>query len=154
MICYRITRIKYADQPLSGEGARRFGGRWNSPGTAVVYAAQSKELAILELLVHWNHYALIPEMVLTAYEISDSLTFSKPEFLPTGWDDPMFYHPQTQKFGDKFVKDHKTLCAIVPSVIVPTSHNIIINPGHPDAEGITIKQSPFQFDPRLTTGLK
>jgi len=36
---------------LDGEGERKVGGRWNSPGRAVVYMAQSVALAVLENLV-------------------------------------------------------------------------------------------------------
>ena len=37
---------------FTGEGARRYGGRWNSPGTAVVYLSAHLSLAALEIMVH------------------------------------------------------------------------------------------------------
>lgn len=35
-----------------GDGAKLYGGRWNSPDLAVVYGSQHKSLAVLEQLVH------------------------------------------------------------------------------------------------------
>src|SRR5277367_1816939 len=50
MIAWRLCRRPFA--VLDGEGARRFGGRWNSPGRPVVYLADHPALAVLEVLVH------------------------------------------------------------------------------------------------------
>jgi RES domain-containing protein len=47
---FRVCRARYAR--LDGAGGRHVGGRWNSPGRAVVYMAESIALAVLENLVH------------------------------------------------------------------------------------------------------
>jgi RES domain-containing protein len=39
---------------FDGEGAATFGGRWNSPGRRVIYAAQTYAGAMLEVLVNAN----------------------------------------------------------------------------------------------------
>ncbi len=39
MVVWRVTRRAHAEQPLTGEGARRFGGRWNHVGTSLVYTS-------------------------------------------------------------------------------------------------------------------
>ena len=52
VVTYRVCRRIYAR--LDGEGARKVGGRWNSPGRAVVYMAQSVAFAVLENLVHMS----------------------------------------------------------------------------------------------------
>ena len=49
---WRIVKTRYSADAFSGEGARLYGGRWNSPGVAMVYTAGSKSLATLEVLVH------------------------------------------------------------------------------------------------------
>ncbi|WPP52028.1 RES family NAD+ phosphorylase [Catalinimonas niigatensis] len=48
---YRITKSKYA-RDLSGTGAYLNGGRWNHPGTYILYTASSVALATLETLAH------------------------------------------------------------------------------------------------------
>lgn len=49
---WRIVKKKHRQEAFSGEGASRYGGRWNYRGTPVVYSSQSQALAALELLVH------------------------------------------------------------------------------------------------------
>lgn len=50
MLAYRLTRAKYTE--LDGQAAKLYGGRWNHPGCALVYAAESRSLAVLETRVH------------------------------------------------------------------------------------------------------
>ena len=52
MQVWRICRARYADESFTGRGARRFGGRWNSPGVPMVYCSSSLALAAIELFVH------------------------------------------------------------------------------------------------------
>ncbi len=52
VVAWRIVKRKHAKKAFTGEGARQFGGRWNSPGVAIVYTAESQSLAALEILVH------------------------------------------------------------------------------------------------------
>ena len=60
MLAWRLCRAPFAD--LSGEGARRYGGRWNRPGRPIVYAASSAALAVLEVRVHLDlPPALLPD---------------------------------------------------------------------------------------------
>ena len=149
MICYRIVRKKYESRPLSGEGARMYGGRWNSKGTEVVYAAESLELAMLEMLVHWTHYSLVPEMVWFRFQLPDSDRVPEPVELPDGWKNPIQYDSVTQQFGDQFVQESRSLYARVPSVLVPTGRNILINPMHVDAGKIQIEVDELDLDPRF-----
>ena len=60
MRLWRLCRRPHAD--LSGDGARMFGGRWNSPGRAMVYLAEHPALAALEVRVHLDlPFELLPE---------------------------------------------------------------------------------------------
>lgn len=52
MRAWRIVRWKHASSAFDGEGARLFGSRWTSPGVRVVFAAESRALAMLEMLAH------------------------------------------------------------------------------------------------------
>ena len=49
---WRIVPENQAASAFDGEGARLYGGRWNSVGVAMVYASQHKSLAALEVRVH------------------------------------------------------------------------------------------------------
>lgn len=55
MKAFRIFKTKYRDSWADGEGAFRFGGRWNTRGTRIIYAAESLSLAVLEMLVNLNN---------------------------------------------------------------------------------------------------
>ena len=70
---WRITKRKHTRHAFTGEGAREFGGRWNNPGTAIVYTAQSQSLAALEMLVHLDSSDLLEKYVLIGVEFDQSL---------------------------------------------------------------------------------
>src|SRR4051794_7793115 len=83
---WRITKRKHARNAFSGEGAREFGGRWNSQGVAIVYTAQSQSLAVLEMLVHLDSSDLLQKYVLIAVELEPSLVSRiSPAALPKHW---------------------------------------------------------------------
>lgn len=73
---YRVCRSRWA--LLDGEGARRVGGRWNSPGRPVVYMADSIALAVLENLVHLSRQDFPTGYVVIAARIPDDLADFKP----------------------------------------------------------------------------
>ena len=141
MRLWRLTRAAYAD--LNGEGARRYGGRWNSPGWAVVYAAAEAALAVLEVRVHLDlPLDLLPDDdVLLTIETGDP----RPEEGPA-LSDPI----ECRAYGDRWLTEQRSALLVVPSVIVPESRDVLMNPAHPDALGIHIVHSrPWTFDPRL-----
>ena len=65
LIAWRISRAAFAD--LSGTGARLYGGRWNSPGRAMIYAAEAAALAVLEVRVHLD---LTPDLLPDDYVLT------------------------------------------------------------------------------------
>ena len=76
MLVYRITNPKHTK--LDGEGARIYGGRWNHPGHPLVYAAESRSLAILETRVHLtatpkNYLCLVIEIPFEPDRKSDEI---------------------------------------------------------------------------------
>jgi RES domain-containing protein len=48
---WRIVAARFVEGAFSGEGARRFGGRWNRKGVPLVCTSGSQSLAMLEMLV-------------------------------------------------------------------------------------------------------
>jgi RES domain-containing protein len=147
---YRICDNKYADD-LSGQGARIYGGRWNSKGTAIIYTSGTKALAFLELLVHTSIYLLPKNLVLITISIPDKVKIKeyKIKELPDNW--RTYPAPvQTQMLGDNWTKSKQNLILKIPSVIIPSEYNYLFNPIHKDIKKISIvKKEKFEFDKRL-----
>ena len=147
---FRICNGKYEDD-LSGTGAKLYGGRWNSKGVPVNYFSSSKSLAVLELLVHSN-INLLPDnlKIITLFVPSEIKikTFNITE-LPENW--KTYPAPiQNQILGDEWLNSNKNLILKLPSVIIPTEYNYLINPNHKDIEKVKIIQKEnFRFDERL-----
>jgi len=139
MRLWRVARAAFAD--LSGEGARLYGGRWNSPGRPVVYTAENPALALLEVRVHLD---LGPELIPDDYVLIEIETGQA----SIGEGDPAALEPQA--LGDAWLAAGATALLRVPSFIAPRSFNVLVNPRHPDAAGIrVIATQPFDFDRRL-----
>lgn len=147
---WRIVKRKYAKMAFSGEGARVFGGRWNSPGFPVVYTAGSHSLAALEILVHLEAYELLNHYVVAEVEIDNSLiTECDPSLLPRNWraDPPP---AKTQAIGDEWLRERRSAVLQLPSAIIPSEAVLLLNPRHEDFAKIRFgKFEPFRFDPRL-----
>ena len=147
---YRILKRKFVRTAFSGEGARRYGGRWNSPGVSVVYTSGTIALAILEWRCHLTQWPT-PPAVLIEIEFEASLIWSPPK-LPAHWR----RYPSTKEntaVGDNWVKSGRSAVLRLPSALVPTDHeeyNYVLNPAHPDFKLIKIgKPQLFKPDPRL-----
>ena len=155
MELYRITQEKYADD-LSGNGARLYGGRWNSEGLYAVYTSASRALALLETLAHVPAKMLQEKNYLLAtFTLPDTI---KPEAidkdkLTAGWDDPDT-RPVTKKMGDNFLRGKSSLILMVPSVLMPEENNYVLNPLHPDSKKIKlINKRRIHFDARVSVNL-
>lgn len=135
---------------FSGEGARLYGGRWNSPGVAVVYLSAHQSLAALEIMVHQQ--PLTPRGKYLAYQATwDAAQMERlpPKKLPPCWRDSPS-EPANLTIGDEWVKARRSLILTVPSAIVPDEWNYLLNPAHPDFKKLQIARPiPFAFDPRL-----
>ena len=138
-LAWRLCRAPFAD--LSGDGARLYGGRWNSPGRPLVYAASSAALAVLEVRVHLD---LPPELV----PDDDLLMTIDLTGLPMEAIDRLPQDPQA--FGDAWLREARTPLLRAPSAIVPESANLLLNPAHPlAAQARILDTRPFAFDRRL-----
>ena len=153
MKVYRIEREKYLETTLSGFGAASTEGyRWNSLYTYLVYTAESRALATLEVSVHLDLSEDLPtDRFYVEIDIPDDvevLALSIDD-LPPHWDSqpPSF---ETQYIGDDFVSDNLAAVLKVPSCIVPPEYNYLINPNHPDAKKIkVVGKTRLAFDKRF-----
>ena len=151
---WRIVKRKLAAEAFSGEGARLYGGRWNSPGVSVVYAAQSQSLAALELLVHLENSDLLREYVVIEARFDASLItrISKAD-LPQDWraDPPP---PAARAIGDAWIAQEPSPVLELPSAIIPAESIFLLNPQHSAFSRIEIGEPlPFEFDLRLIAKL-
>ncbi|MGA3171741.1 MAG: RES family NAD+ phosphorylase [Chthoniobacteraceae bacterium] len=146
---WRIVKERRAATAFSGDGAWEFGGRWNLPGTRMVYASQSKALAALELLVH-----LIPPVTFKfksiRIEFDESLVSNLDTTdLPDAWtaSPPSLL---TQRLGSRWAQEMRSAILAVPSAIIPEETNYLINPLHTDFSRIKLDPAnDFAIDPRL-----
>lgn len=148
---FRLLKSKWASQAFDGEGAKRYGGRWNSKGRACVYCAGSESLALLEVLAHMNdptaarHYSLF-ELALP----EEDVLYASSAGLPHNWrEEPAPF--DTSEFGDQWLASRQSLALAVPSVIVPREWNYLLNLDHPRYLQVigTAKALAFEVDARL-----
>ncbi len=150
MRAYRIVKKRHVLSAFSGEGARAYGGRWNHPGTPMVYAAQTRALAALESLAHFGGAEREMAFVVFEIEIPDAVAASlAPQELPADWrrDEPP---PSTQDFGSRWQSSGQSVALVVPSVLIPQESCVLLDPEHPDTRKVMVGYpEPFDFDPRL-----
>lgn len=147
---FRIVQERWAATALDGEGARLHGGRWNPPGLAAVYLAESRALAALEILVHAPREALSLEWRVIAVEVPDeAIKAPAGKHLPDGWRNQPS-SPEARRFGAAWLSKSAELAMALPSVIVPLERTLLVNPRHPAVARLkAAKAERFVFDPRL-----
>jgi RES domain-containing protein len=151
MIAWRIVTKRRQNTAFDGEGARRFGGRWNPPGTRMVYTSSNLSLAALEYFVHVSLETKPDDLVSISIEIPDHLKMERitESRLPKNWRT----YPavtQLQIIGQKWLKAAKSVVLAVPSAIIPQELNYLINPEHADFGKCRInKPQAFVIDPRM-----
>src|SRR5580658_9191941 len=131
MKIWRICRGRFAGDAFSGEGARRFGGRWNSRGVPMVYASSSLALAAIELFVHLEPNLQPDDLVSVAATLPAGKPAERmePEQLPAEWWTDDF--EQLRAIGDRWVQAKSSLALTVPSATLRTEWNVLVNPLHP-----------------------
>lgn len=146
---YRIVSPKWARSALSGEGARLYGGRWNSPGRPMVYLSSTRALAALELLVHLPDplSRRLPRTIV-AVHIPGELVGGR--FWTTdGWREAPPGRASTDQ-GDDWLETLSKAVVRAPSALIPEEENLLLNPLHPDFSKITITGlSDFSYDGRF-----
>lgn len=150
MIVYRIC-VEEFSADLSGSGAMRYGGRWNTKGNAVLYTSSSCALATVEYAVHLRLGNSQNDFRLVLIEIPDGCVVREigVDSLDKNWKSFPF-HFSTQKLGNDWLKSKESLVLKVPSVVVQREFNCLINPQHEDFLAVKIiGNEPFVFDKRL-----
>ncbi|MCF6361540.1 MAG: RES family NAD+ phosphorylase [Cyclobacteriaceae bacterium] len=146
MILHRITTKPYIND-LSGTGAMLYGGRWNKKGIRMLYTSESLSLAVLEVIANLSSSKL-KNLYCVELDLPDNLDIETVKRLHKQWN--LFpYTGDTVKIGSRFVKQGG-LCLKVPSAIVPTEHNYLLNPLHDDFYKIRVRDArPFLLDQRI-----
>ena len=153
MRVFRLIDEDFADTAFTGEGARLFGGRWNSPGTPVVYTASSLSLAQLELLVHldaedvlFRHWLYFPVNIDPAHVLSITEYAAIPEDYMV-WPIP----ESTRRMGDRWITQQASVALTIPSALTPGELNLLLNPRHPAYSAAVSVTGPerLSFDVRL-----
>jgi len=154
MKVWRICRAPYAAEAFSGEGARRFGGRWNSRGVPMVYASTSLSLAAIELYVHLEPGQTPPDLVYLSATLPDgepARTIQQTELPPDWWSDDIAVSAEsTRQLGDAWIRSRSSLAIQVPSVPIRVEWNVLLNPLHLRMSELRIEPAqPFIFDARM-----
>jgi len=136
---------------LSGKGGLVASGRWHTHPRLVIYTSESLALANLELLVHLKAHLLPKNLVAIELDVPDAVQVVELgiDKLPKAW--RRWPAPRTtQNIGNAWLDDQSSALLKVPSAIIPTEFNFLINPLHPDCERITVTSKVnFTIDARL-----
>lgn len=148
---YRIVREPYSRTPLDGEGSFQFGGRWSSQGTRIAYTAEHLSLAMIEYFVHIDANDPPKDLVVVTADIPDSVSrvVLEPHELPSNWRQ-VPATPGLANIGDSFAAERKSAILVLPSALVPSESNWLLNPLHAEFAEIEL-QTPehFQYDARF-----
>lgn len=145
MLLWRLSAKQYCN--FDGEGAKAVGGRWNSPGYAVVYTSASVSLVTLEFLAHLTQGRAVKDLVLTSAELPKNVRVERihASDLPGRWRE-FPAPPYLQKIGDGWIFRRATAVLVVPSAVIPQEDNYLLNPAHPDFKRIRVNASlPFSL---------
>jgi RES domain-containing protein len=147
MVLWRISnRVT-----LDGRGGLVASARWHTQGRPIVYLAESPAGALTEILVHLE---LTPDELPGSYkllkvEVPGDLAIARLDVtkLPKRWKGKLTI---TRTIGDEWLASRKTALLRVPSVIVPETFNLLLNPEHRDARRIKIlSHQRYPWDDRL-----
>ena len=147
---WRLLKWRFLEHAFDGEGARLYGGRWNSPGVPAVYCSATASLAVLEVFANASRAELAEEYVLISCSFKEaSIEVLDTHRLPRDWR----HSPapsQLQELGDEWLREARSVVLQVPSAIIEHEHNYLINPLHPQFKSVTRgRPEKFSLDLRL-----
>ena len=140
MKVWRIAKSEYAatvEDMLSGEGAARYGGRWNPKGVLAVYCSENSSLAALEIIANLARPSTFPSYRILDLDVPDGSIATASSAIG-----------DTRQAGAEMLQTR--LAIVAPSFVNPLERNVVINPDHPDFDKVlpgTIR--PFVLDRRL-----
>lgn len=156
----RLWRVS-ASRELRPAGARSRGGRWDRPGTDVIYASSSLALATLEVFIRLDRRRAPAEMTAFSIDVPDDAPGERVETstLPNNWD-TYPAPPALQDIGTAWARRGGTLLLMVPSAIlrvrrdlVPGEINYLIAPAHPYFRRVRATAHRYPLDPRMRTAV-
>ncbi len=140
---YRVTR---PDFPMpDGRGAERFGGRWNSPGAAMVYTADTPVTAMLEAGVEQDAH-LWRGALLQVFDVPDEMIMRGVADCPA--DDWI----ACRRIGDEWLREATTCAVRVRSHNVSGGQLLLLNPAHPVYPLIRVSSAPLLWGARSHAG--
>ena len=155
VILWRISKETpdYKANDLSGGGAKKMGGRWNTKGMAVVYASSTIALATLETLAHLGDNISIRNAFLVGITVPKSVWAARDIIAAASLPPTWVAEPPGRAsidFGDAWLMSNAGALMLVPSIIVPEEYNVLINPAHPSAARMSSAVTrQYLYDPRL-----
>jgi RES domain-containing protein len=150
MRLWRICRAIHAASAFSGEGARLYGGRWNSQGVRAVYTSPSLALAAIETFVHLEPNLRPDDLVSLETALPDNVRTERIDLksLPRKWYE--LRDESLRTFGDGWIRAGRTIALHVPSAAIRGEWNVLLNPEHSDFRKLKIqKPNRFEFDLRM-----
>ena len=131
LIGWRLDAARFGATWDSGEGAFRFGRRWNSKGVRAVYCSLDAATATLEVAVHKRFRTLDTELHrLTALSITDlsAVHVVDPASVPNpNWLRPGIPSAGQQAFGDDLIARHRFVA--IPSTVSTFNWSLIFDAG-------------------------
>jgi RES domain-containing protein len=151
MRLWRIDHLAFPDK-FSGFGAYITPGRWHHRGNRVIYTSAAASLAALEYLAHLDPDIIPLDISLLEIDAPDDISIERqnsPSTLNPDW--RRIHLPvELQDFGTQWLIECRTAILAVPSAIIPSETNYLVNPAHPEVSRVRIiDEAPFSFDPRL-----
>ena len=145
MIVYRCTSAKWA-KDISGLGSFLYGGRWNYPGTYMLYTAENNVLAALEVALRIPLEDISKDYLMVPLDVPADAGVTEP-ILPKQW---YLNQDATKTIGNNFIAKGTDLLMRVPSALISDSFNYLINPRHEAIKKVKVLEPrPILFDERL-----
>jgi RES domain-containing protein len=150
VVLWRISNY----ETLDGVGGLYVSGRWHTKGHPVVYCTLNPATALLETLLHMEIDSEDRPQCFQVLRIEgpDTLSIEKIEegALDPNWAADM---TSTQFVGDRWLSEIRSLLLQVPSVLVPETWSVLVNPQHAEASLLKITMThEHAFDTRLGHG--
>ena len=133
-----LWRVGHPAFPLwTGLGAAIRGGRWNSPGRAVIYTSANYSLSLLEVLVNLAAREIPRGFIRSSMRVPAGVSVERLSSAEIpGWRNAI--HPDATRFGDRWLDEKRSLLLFVPSAVVEgIESNVLINPAHPEMAATT-----------------
>jgi len=148
---WRLCKQSRVTSAFDGRGAAQNPGRWNGPGIAVIYTAESRSLASLEVLVHTEDTEVLAAMKWAMIPVSiDESLIEIVQAPPENWRQ-LPVPRSTRAAGTRWVAESRFAVLRVPSIVVDGEFNYVLNPRHADFARLEIGEPvAFSFDPRLS----